>query len=333
MEKKLMEKTRWNYKRDRFTLGLASLATTIILVNWGFAPHKELHAVAITALPTPIFSFFKYHQAELIRRATDADKRKHGVEDEAARHYIDLDHFSEGVEPCSWFDACQNFTEDTLKERGILPWNIELVYMNLVHEFSKDTLNTAQVIRLCADLGHYIADAHVPLHTSSNYNGQFSGQTGIHALWETHVYETLRSSWTPRKIEASYIKDVRKWVWDIIYESHQDVEEVLSKEIMVREMKEAPEDYGYRTRGRTLTLVPTPAFCEAYSTAMEGMVERRFFSAAQAISSIWYTSWADAGAPVLPLKLKSQSDNTTNELIRFFQGLHKDHKELDEVVQ
>jgi hypothetical protein len=333
MEKKLMEKTRWNYKRDRFTLGLASLATTIILVNWGFAPHKELHAVAITALPTPIFSFFKYHQAELIRRATDADKRKHGVEDEAARHYIDLDHFSEGVEPCSWFDACQNFTEDTLKERGILPWNIELVYMNLVHEFSKDTLNTAQVIRLCADLGHYIADAHVPLHTSSNYNGQFSGQTGIHALWETHVYETSRSSWTPRKIEANYIKDVRKWVWNIIQESHQDVGKVLAKEIMVREMKDEPEDYGYRTRGRTLTLVPTPAFCEAYSKAMEGMVERRFFSAAQAISSIWYTSWADAGAPELPLKFKSQSNDAKNELVRFFQGLYKDHQEHDAVGQ
>jgi hypothetical protein len=333
MAKNLMEKIGWNFKRDRLTLCLVSLGTTIIFVNWGFAPHKELHAVAITALPPSIFSFFKSHQAELIRRATDADKRKHGVDDEAARHYIDLDHFNERIEPCSWFEACEKFTEDTLKERGILPWNIELVYMNLVNEFAQDTLNTGQVIRLCADLGHYIADAHVPLHTSSNYNGQFSGQTGIHALWETHVYETLRSSWTPRKIEASYIKEVRKWVWTIIHESHQDVGEVLAKEIMVREMKDVPEDYGYRTRGRTLTLVPTPAFCEAYSSAMEGMVERRFFSAAQAISSIWYTAWADAGAPELPLKLKSQSDDTKNELVRFFQGLHKDHQEHDEVGQ
>ena len=325
-----MEREWWDFKRYRFTLCLVSVATTLILANWGFAPHKELHAVAITALPPPIFNFFKSHQTELISRATDADKRKHGVEDEAARHYIDLDHFTEGIQPCSWFEACERFTEDTLKERGILPWNIELVYMNLVHEFSKDTINTGQVIRLCADLGHYIGDAHVPLHTSSNYNGQFSGQTGIHALWETHVYETLRSSWTPRKIEASYIKDVRKWVWSIIQESHQDVGEVLSKEMMVREKKDVPEDYGYRTRGRTLTLVPTPAFCEAYSSAMEGMVERRFFSAAQAISSIWYTSWADAGAPELPLKLNRQSEGTKNELVRFFQDLYKDHMEHDE---
>ncbi len=89
-----MVRTKWDLKHFRFTLSIVYLTTTIILVNWGFAPHKELHAVAITALPPPIFSFFKSHQAELISRATDADKRKHGVEDEAARHYIDLDHFT-----------------------------------------------------------------------------------------------------------------------------------------------------------------------------------------------------------------------------------------------
>ena len=122
-------------------------------------------------------------------------------------------------------------------------------------------------------------------------------------------------------------KDVRKWVWSIIKASHQDVNEVLEKEIIVREMKDVPEEYGYRTRGRTLTLVSTPAFCKAYSKEMNGMVEKRFFSAAQAISSILYTSWADAGAPELPLKLKSQNDINMNGLVRFFQGLHKDHQE------
>lgn len=326
-----MEKKWWKLKQNRFTACLLAGATTIILGNWGFAPHKDLHAVAITALPPPVFSFFKSHQAELISRATDADKRKHGVDAEAARHYIDLDHFTKGIEPCSWFEACENFTEDTLQSRGILPWSIELVFIHLVNEFSKDTLDTGQVIRLCSDLGHYISDAHVPLHTSSNYNGQYTGQKGIHALWETHIYETLRSSWTPRKIEARYIKDVRQWIWCIINESHQYVDEVLSKEKMVREMGNVPEEYGYRTRGRTLTLVPTPKFCKAYSDAMDGMVEKQFFDAAKAISSIWYTAWVDAGAPNLQVKLNIERGRSINELVRFFQGLRKDHQELDEV--
>ena len=316
-----------DYPCNKLKLCITAVTIVLILCNWGFAPHKELHAVAITGLPPTIYRFFKSHQTELINRATDADKRKHGVEAEAARHYIDLDHFKEGIEPCSWFEACETFTEDTLQVRGVLPWNIELVYGNLVHEFTQDSLNTGRVIRLCADLGHYIADAHVPLHTSSNYNGQFSGQTGIHALWETHVYETSRNSWTPIKLEASYIKDVRKWVWAIIKKSHNDVNEVLTKEKSVREVENAPEGYGYRTRGRTLTLVPTSDFCDAYSDAMGGMVEKRFYMAAKAISSIWYSAWADAGAPDLSLTVNHNMKDSKNGLVRFFQDLLKDQLE------
>ena len=90
-------------------------------------------------------------------------------------------------------------------------------------------------------------------------------------------------------------------------------------------------EYGYRTRGRTLALVPTPKFCKAYSEAMDGMVEKQFFDAAKAISSIWYTAWVDAGAPHLQVKLNVERGRSINELARFFQGLRKDPQELDEV--
>ena len=32
--------------------------------------------------------------------------------------------------------------------------------------------NQTKILRYAAELGHYIADAHVPLHASSNHNGQ-----------------------------------------------------------------------------------------------------------------------------------------------------------------
>ena len=56
--------------------------------------------------------------------------------------------------------------------------------------------NLEDVLRTAADLGHYLADAHVPLHTTGNYNGQRTNQTGIHALWETHNVEHLMASHT-----------------------------------------------------------------------------------------------------------------------------------------
>jgi hypothetical protein len=332
------------------TLFIVVAIATPFLLNgvWGFSPHKELHAVAITALPPPLFGFYKTHQSEIIRRATDADKRKHGVNTEAAKHYIDLDQFREGVDQCGWYDACELYSEDTLQERGVLPWNIERVYRSLVIELSNSglkgdtTASLNRILRLSADLGHYIGDAHVPLHTTSNYNGQTTGQFGIHALWETHVYETSRDSWSGKRVQATYIKDLRKWIWDVIYDSHSDVEEVLYKERLIREKPDAPEGWGYRTRGRTLALIPTPAFCEEYGKAMGGMVERRFYLSAEGIASVWYSAWVDAGAPNLSrdfsfTKQKKCIKDTSHvilkikrELIRFYLGLVPNQQELDE---
>ena len=69
------------------------VATSIFYLSWGFTPHKELHAVAISGLPTPLFEFYKSHASDLIRKATDADTRKYLIDDEGEKHYIDLDTF------------------------------------------------------------------------------------------------------------------------------------------------------------------------------------------------------------------------------------------------
>ena len=322
-------KTRW--KHSNKVLTVAAVATCL---SWGFTPHRELHAVAITALPSPVFGFFKAHQHELMVRAVDADKRKHGVKEEAARHYIDIDDYSEGISPCGWNEGCERYSEDTLRSRGILPWSIERVYNQLVVEMSNcgardsSAASLSRVLRLLADLGHYIGDAHVPLHTTSNYNGQFTGQIGIHALWETHVYETSRPYWSGKKIEALYISDIRNWVWTRIMSSNSDVEVVLQMEKAVRERVGAPDVWGYRTRGRTLSLIPTPEFCREYNDSLVGMVEERFYQAAEGIASVWYSAWVDAGAPDLENDLiKPKKGNLMNELTHFLRARFPNQKE------
>ena len=267
-------------------------------------------------------------------RAVDADKRKHGVKEEAARHYIDIDHYSVGISPCGWHEACIRYSEDTLRSRGILPWHIERVYNQLVVEMSNCGVSDSseaslyRVLRLLADLGHYIGDAHVPLHTTSNYNGQFTDQIGIHALWETHVYETTRPYWTAQRIEAVYIPDIRDWVWSRIMSSNANVKEVLHMEKAVRERVGAPDVWGYRTRGRTLSLIPTPGFCEEYNDSLGGMVEKRFYLAAEGIASVWYSAWVDAGAPDLENDLnKTKHRNLMNELSHFLRALFPNQKE------
>ena len=82
---------------------------------------------------------------------------------------------------------------------GVLPWQLHWTYRKLVTLMAPtDSTPVAldNVLRTAADLGHYLADAHVPLHTTGNYNGQRTNQTSIHALWETYNVEQLMASHT-----------------------------------------------------------------------------------------------------------------------------------------
>ena len=45
-------------------------------------------------------------------------------------------------------------------------------------------------------LAHYVSDAHVPFHAALNYDGQLTGQWGIHSRFETELFERYQSKLT-----------------------------------------------------------------------------------------------------------------------------------------
>jgi len=61
----------------------------------------------------------------------------------------------------------------------------------------------SSILKNSAEIGHYIADAHVPLHTSENYEEQ----NGIQAFWESRVPELLDKKIHFLIGKAEYIKD------------------------------------------------------------------------------------------------------------------------------
>lgn len=121
----------------------------------------------------------------------DPDKRRYAVEGEAQRHYIDIDHYAHGgtdpfeTMPRKWNDAVAKFSEDTLQAYGIVPWHIEVMFGRLVSAFQRGDVD--RILRNSSEIGHYVGDAHVPLHTTENYNGQLTNQHGIHAFWENRM--------------------------------------------------------------------------------------------------------------------------------------------------
>ena len=156
--------------------------------SWGFFAHQDINRKAVFILPYDMIRFYKNNILYITEHAVDADKRRYSDSLEAPRHFIDADRYGKNPFdsiPEKWAEAEKKFTEKRLRENGIGPWQIERTYHSLVRAF-KDR-DSIRILRLSADLGHYVSDAHVPLHTTENYNGQLSDQTGIHGFWESRL--------------------------------------------------------------------------------------------------------------------------------------------------
>lgn len=268
--------------------------------SWGFFAHKKINRMAVFTLPQEIMGFYKKHIEYISEHAVDPDRRRNVTADEAPRHYIDIDHYGPQAfdsVPKFWKAAVKKYTEDTLKAYGIVPWHIEKMVYRLQEAFKNENLDL--ILHYSADLGHYIADAHVPLHTTENYNGQLTNQKGIHGFWESRIPE-LKSEgydyWTGR---AKYIEKPIDKAWSAVKASNVAVDSVLKFEAELTAKYSPDKKYSFENRGATLTKVYSVEFTEDYNKMLNGMVERRMREAIITVGSLWYTAWVNAGKPDL----------------------------------
>lgn len=165
----------------KFILFIALISITTESYCWGFYAHKKINYLAVFLLPPQMLVLYEPNIDLLSEHAVDPDKRRYAVAAEVPRHFIDIDHY--GKFPYAelshkWNDAIEKFGEDTLLAYGIVPWHIEIMQKRRTKAYKEK--NFASIMKNSADIGHYIADAHVPLHASTNHNGQLTGQLGIH---------------------------------------------------------------------------------------------------------------------------------------------------------
>jgi len=255
--------------------------------------------MAVFTLPESMNSFFLNHIQLIEDNAVNADKRRYTDEDEAVRHYIDIDYYSEenpfDVVPKKWEDAVEKFSKDTLLEYGILPWNIKNQYYYLVEAFKQH--NVEDIIRYSSDIGHYVADAHVPLHTTLNYNGQLTKQEGIHAFWESRLPELFADNYDYILPKVVYVEDILSFSWAIIENTHNAKDSVLLFEARLNEQFSSDEKYSFEEKGNGNSRVYSLAYSTAYHNMLNGMVERQMRSSIISIGSVWYSAWVDAGQP------------------------------------
>lgn len=304
------------------SLVLALLLFANPVYCWGFYAHQKINYYAVFLLPPEMMVLFKPNISFLSEHAVDPDKRRYAVPDESPRHYLDIDHYGEYPYPDlprKWTDAVTKFSEDSLKQYGIVPWHVQTMEYRLTKAFKEK--NFSRIMKYAAEIGHYISDAHVPLHASSNHNGQLTNQKGIHGFWESRVPELLAEKEFDFFIgKAAYIKDPGDFIWKRVLESALAADTVLryERELTLR----FPDDqkYSFENRNGKTIRQYSSAFTIAYNKMLDGMVERRMRQSIFAIASFWYTAWVNAGQPNLK-ELVSQT--FTTEDIREFENLNK----------
>ena len=284
---------------------ISILCTAGFVTGWGFWGHQRINRNAIFSLPPELFAFYRTHIDYITEHAVDPDKRRYADPEEAPRHYIDVDRYVPAMPfdslMMSWTAAAGKFTEDSLKAHGIVPWHIQLMMLRLTKAFREK--DESRILRVSAELGHYVADAHVPLHCTSNYNGQKSGQHGIHGFWESRIPELYGDEFDYLTGGCVYIKNVHAFTWQIIRESYTAHDSVLTLEKELSAEFAPDRKYSYEFRGSQQVKVYSREYTQAYHVKLNAMVERRMRAAIIAVSSYWYTAWVNAGMPGLENKI------------------------------
>lgn len=279
--------------------------------------------MAVFTLPPELFGFYKEHINYVTDHAADADKRRYTDPSEACRHYLDADHYECCVPidtiPRYWSEAVDSFSEDTLKAFGIVPWHVELMKYRLTEAFRKKDIS--YILKLSADIGHYVADMHVPLHSTENYNGQLTGQEGIHGLWESRLPELFSMQYDFFTGRAIYFDQLNEACWKAFSGSFAARDSVLQLEKACTQKLGEQNKYVFEQRGSQNVKNYSKAYSSMYHDALNGMVERRMRASIHFVGSIWFSAWVDAGQPDLgPAQKSAPSEQELKELISIEQA-------------
>jgi hypothetical protein len=292
---------------------------------WGFFGHRLINRTAVYLLPPEMMILFKPNIEYLAEHAVDPDKRRYAINGEAPRHYIDLDRFGGWPYPDlprEWNLAVAKFTEDTLQAHGIVPWWTQIMLRRLTDAFAaKDQM---RILRLSAEIGHYIGDAHVPLHACTNYNGKLTGQDGIHGFWESRIPELFAETEYDFFIgKAGYIEKPGDFIWNRVLESAAGADTVLKTEAVLNARFAPDRKYAFEERSGKIIRQYSTAYSRAYSDMLNGMIERRMRQTIFAVASFWYTAWVNAGQPDLRnltnLTMSEQEQKEYDELNKQWQ--------------
>lgn len=266
---------------------------------WGYEAHKFIMERAIGLLPPEIRPLFEQNKATVIERAIDPDLWQIAGFDaqEDPNHFLDLDWEGYGKYPFAglprdYTAAVAKFGKKRVDENGLLPWRTEEMYGELRRAFEsygrRGPFGRFDILFFSAWLTHYVSDAHVPFHAVLNYDGQLTGQHGIHARFEAFLFERYRDQWTIAPKPIPPIMNPRDYVFDVVLQGTQLVPPILKSDLEAIGTRDEYDDQYYA----------------AFFKANRGVVERRLNEAIAASAAMIAGAWEAAGKPAVPVNAR-----------------------------
>lgn len=269
----------------------------LALSAWGFFAHMQINQLAVYTLPQGLSRFYKHNIKYISDHAVDPDKRRYADTLEAPKHYLDVEVYETQIDsiPFRYEDAVKKYGKVKLHESGTLPWQIQNSYYKLVNAFkARDSI---KILLYSAYLGHYLGDAHVPLHTTENHNGQLTHQAGIHAFWESRLPELFAKDYNFIVGRAVYVENPLKEAWKIVKHTHGLVDSTLKIEQSLKADFPPHRRYSYSKRKNQVLKQYSQAYSKAYSLKLNHMVEKQMRASIKSIGNFWFSAWVDAGQP------------------------------------
>lgn len=258
---------------------------------WGFEPHKYIMGRAIQLLPAEIRPFFVKYQTSIVEHAIDPDLwRTAGWEQEPPRHFLDMDAY--GPYPFPNFpreqdEAIKRYGADFVAKNGQLPWRATEIYQKLVEAFRQQAPYARDNIKFFSSvLTHYVSDGHVPFHAVVNYDGQLTGQFGIHSRFETELFERYRATLRVVPKPVVPIANPREFIFETLIASFPLAQTVLDADKAAVEGRELYDDRYFTT----------------FFGKVRPILERRLAEAITGSASMITAAWIEAGRPALPLE-------------------------------
>jgi hypothetical protein len=272
-------------KRRPFRLIPLCLAA-LLAAGWGGTGHRFINSRAAVHLP-PAMNAFIQDSTYFAQHASDADYRKGSDTAEGPKHFIDLENIPGYPKLTGNLDSLVAIMGwPVVKANGILPWAPVWAYDTLVVRLRR---GDAQGVRTAAsDIGHYVGDGHQPLHNTNNYNGQYTNNYGIHSRYETGMIDAYRSLLTVNAGSVRYIPDRFSFVLAYSIDGNRFADSIMNGDRVAKVVS------GWNGSGD-----PPAQYYATLWQMTSFLTLRQFQNSTEALASLWYSAWVDAGLIVV----------------------------------